>query len=61
MTGTFNGQQSVYEGFADIWLEAGKLKIRPTAYSGGNRLDNNFNCKYLWLPCIKLISQARNS
>lgn len=60
MTGTFNGSQSVYEGFADLWLEAGKLKIRPTAFSGGNRLDN-FNCQYLWIPCIKLISQARNS
>ena len=60
MTGTFNEQQSVYEGLADIWLEAGKLKIRPTAFSGGNRLES-FNCQYLWIPCIKLISQARNS
>ena len=57
VTGTFNGTNSTYEGMADIWIENSKIKIRPTAFTGGTRIES-IDANYLWIPAFKIFTDS---
>ena len=57
ITGVYNGTNSTYQGFADIWLDRNKLIIRPTLFIDGVRVDN-ITAQHIWIPCFKMVNST---
>lgn len=57
-TGTFNGTNSTYMGYTEIFIYGSKLYIRPTLFIGGSRAES-FDYNYIWIPNFKIVAPTR--